>query len=40
MQTLPSFWKVAKGYMEGKYQKVRGGSRWARTSCMPVVQTC
>lgn len=21
-QTLPSFWKVAKGYMEGKYQKV------------------
>lgn len=23
MQTLPPFWKVAKGYMEGKYQKVR-----------------
>lgn len=23
LQTLPSFWKVAKGYMEGKYQKVR-----------------
>lgn len=22
LQTLPSFWKVAKGYMEGKYQKV------------------
>lgn len=22
MQNLPSFWKVAKGYMEGKYQKV------------------
>lgn len=21
-RTLPSFWKVAKGYMEGKYQKV------------------
>ncbi|GAA6063763.1 hypothetical protein JCM10212_002715, partial [Sporobolomyces blumeae] len=21
LQTLPSFWKVAKGYMEGKYQK-------------------
>lgn len=26
MQTLPSFWKVAKGYMEGKYQKVRSVS--------------
>lgn len=23
LQALPSFWKVAKGYMEGKYQKVR-----------------
>lgn len=22
LQVLPSFWKVAKGYMEGKYQKV------------------
>ena len=22
LQALPSFWKVAKGYMEGKYQKV------------------
>jgi len=22
MGTLPSFWKVAKGYQEGKYQKV------------------
>lgn len=29
MQTLPSFWKVAKGYMEGKYQKVS-----APSSCM------
>lgn len=25
LQTLPSFWKVAKGYMEGKYQKVNLG---------------
>lgn len=24
LQALPSFWKVAKGYMEGKYQKVCG----------------
>lgn len=23
LSTLPGFWKVAKGYMEGKYQKVR-----------------
>ena len=22
LQTIPGFWKVAKGYMEGKYQKV------------------
>lgn len=22
LQNIPSFWKVAKGYMEGKYQKV------------------
>ena len=22
LQTLPSFWKVAKGYMDGKYRKV------------------
>lgn len=31
LQTLPSFWKVAKGYMEGKYQKVRSSfvsKRW------------
>lgn len=30
-QTLPSFWKVAKGYMEGKYQKVGDYSFFFRT---------
>jgi len=30
LQTLPSFWKVAKGYMEGKYQKVGLASRGGR----------
>ncbi|KAM0755622.1 hypothetical protein T439DRAFT_295613 [Meredithblackwellia eburnea MCA 4105] len=44
MQTLPSFWKVAKGYMEGKYQKKNGssapsgGSRRSPTQCRVMTQ--
>ncbi|KAK4705258.1 exocyst complex component 2, partial [Phenoliferia sp. Uapishka_3] len=44
LQTLPSFWKVAKGYMEGKYQKKNGGqvqsasSRRSPTQCRVMTQ--
>ncbi|BGP36516.1 Exocyst complex component S5 [Rhodotorula kratochvilovae] len=42
MQTLPSFWKVAKGYMEGKYQKknasASSASRRSPTQCRVMTQ--
>ncbi|BGO96556.1 Exocyst complex component SEC5 [Rhodotorula toruloides] len=42
MQTLPSFWKVAKGYMEGKYQKKNtsssAASRRSPTQCRVMTQ--
>ncbi|GAA6006556.1 hypothetical protein JCM10207_004971 [Rhodosporidiobolus poonsookiae] len=42
MQTLPSFWKVAKGYMEGKYQKKNASStsasRRSPTQCRVMTQ--
>ncbi|GAA5834893.1 hypothetical protein JCM11251_002055 [Rhodosporidiobolus azoricus] len=42
MQTLPPFWKVAKGYMEGKYQKKNtssiAASRRSPTQCRVMTQ--
>ncbi|GAA5945363.1 hypothetical protein JCM3775_002199 [Rhodotorula graminis] len=43
LQTLPSFWKVAKGYMEGKYQKKNApaaapASRRSPTQCRVMTQ--
>ncbi|BGP12574.1 hypothetical protein JCM10213_004839 [Rhodosporidiobolus nylandii] len=43
MQTLPPFWKVAKGYMEGKYQKknasaANAASRRSPTQCRVMTQ--
>ncbi|KAI5478551.1 exocyst complex component sec5 [Pseudohyphozyma bogoriensis] len=42
VQTLPSFWKVAKGYMEGKYQKKNdtsaSASRRSPTQCRVMTQ--
>ncbi|GAA6031944.1 hypothetical protein JCM8097_003354 [Rhodosporidiobolus ruineniae] len=42
MQTLPPFWKVAKGYMEGKYQKKNNASsattRRSPTQCRVMTQ--
>ncbi|ORY73403.1 exocyst complex component Sec5-domain-containing protein [Leucosporidium creatinivorum] len=42
LQTLPSFWKVAKGYMEGKYQKKNASSstaaRRSPTQCRVMSQ--
>ncbi|GAA5969236.1 hypothetical protein JCM11641_007520 [Rhodosporidiobolus odoratus] len=42
MQTLPPFWKVAKGYMEGKYQKKNASStsaaRRSPTQCRVMTQ--
>ncbi|GAA5918454.1 hypothetical protein JCM1841_003976 [Sporobolomyces salmonicolor] len=42
LQTLPGFWKVAKGYMEGKYQKkgtsASSASRRSPTQCRVMTQ--
>ncbi|KAL8286277.1 hypothetical protein RQP46_004765 [Phenoliferia psychrophenolica] len=45
LQTLPSFWKVAKGYMEGKYQKknnsatpTSSSTRRSPTQCRVMTQ--
>ncbi|KAK4057640.1 Exocyst complex component S5 [Microbotryomycetes sp. JL221] len=43
LQTLPSFWKVAKGYMEGKYQKKNatpsvGSGKRSPTQCRVMSQ--
>ncbi|KAK4055272.1 Exocyst complex component S5 [Microbotryomycetes sp. JL201] len=43
LQTLPSFWKVAKGYMEGKYQKKNstpqvGQNKRSPTQCRVMSQ--
>lgn len=27
-QTLPAFWKIARSYIDGKYQKVKELDRW------------
>ena len=27
LTSLPNFWKIAKGYMDGKYKKVRYGCK-------------